>query len=344
MARMSGVGPVPAIGQGGLATPAAPVVTVGRYALRTEAPREGGRDVYALDPEFGCRVVLRKWVVNDDERSLKAAMLSLRHAVTAVVEARDERLRPVYDCIRDGRTVWFVHRCERGVSLEELSIRVALRAAAASPEASWWRRLFARRLAAADATSAPEAAMSRPEGFARLASRFAEALQRAHDMRAVHRNLSPRHLFVVDDDSSGVRITGFGVAALLDAAPGAGEWRQKGDAYRLRFAAPEVARDPRADADPRSDVYSLAASLLTVLHGDPPFLGVAAPSDLLVRARAGWPIPGPRRLPAWFDRRWRETFERALAPSVSDRFMTAAKFADSLRGVGSESSTAARGA
>src|SRR3954469_9538524 len=98
-----------------------------------------------------------------------------------------------------------------------------------------------------------------------------EALQYVHDQQIVHRDVKPANL-IDSPDKDGVVLVDFGVA------------RQMGDEEQVdagtvgigtpRFMAPEVFAGGTVSA--RSDVFSLAATLWTLLTGKPPVYGDSA--------------------------------------------------------------------
>jgi hypothetical protein len=99
-----------------------------------------------------------------------------------------------------------------------------------------------------------------------------EALQYVHDQQIVHRDVKPANLIDVPDPG-GVVLVDFGVARQI------GEEEQV-DAGTVgigtpRFMAPEVFAGGTVSA--RSDVFSLAATLWTLLTGKPPVYGDPTP-------------------------------------------------------------------
>jgi hypothetical protein len=127
-----------------------------------------------------------------------------------------------------------------------------------------------------------------------------EALQYVHDQQIVHRDIKPANLIDVPDPG-GVVLVDFGVA------------RQIGDEEQVdagtvgigtpRYMAPEVFAGGTVSA--RSDVFSLAATLWTLLTGKPPVYGdptplssvcQGAPERLEATIRSGLELLPERRM------------------------------------------------
>jgi serine/threonine protein kinase len=88
-----------------------------------------------------------------------------------------------------------------------------------------------------------------------------EALQYVHDQQIVHRDVKPQNVILAEQ---GIVLVDFGIARVLD------EEEQQGTVGigTPRFMAPEVFAG--GQVSPRTDVFSVAATLWTLIAGRPP--------------------------------------------------------------------------
>ena len=127
----------------------------------------------------------------------------------------------------------------------------------------------------------------RPREVAAIGAQLASALAAAHEAGIVHRDIKPDNVLIAEDGTA--KITDFGIS------------RAKGDtsvtatgilAGTPAYLAPEVAKG--GEADHRSDVYSLGATLYAVIEGHPPF-GVDDNAIAMLHKVAGGQMIPPRR-------------------------------------------------
>lgn len=103
------------------------------------------------------------------------------------------------------------------------------------------------------------------------------ALDAAHSAGTLHRDLKPENLLIGPYGET--RLGDFGIAALEDSAHTA-----TGHAsFTVGHVAPEQLRGQRADE--RSDLYSLASTLFTLMAGRTPFAGDGSEPPAVVLAR-----------------------------------------------------------
>ena len=157
----------------------------------------------------------------------------------------------------------------------------------------------------------------------RMGLAIAEALHAAHGAGLIHRDVTPSNIL---RGSDGPVLTDFGVAA----APAELAGTVALDRLTPPHAAPEALLRQAQDA--RSDVYSLASTLWTLLAGHAPFAaaGDLSPDPFEYREHALRhplpPVPRPD-VPEWLQ----ATLFRAMAKSPEDRYPNAEAFATALR-------------
>jgi tetratricopeptide (TPR) repeat protein len=94
------------------------------------------------------------------------------------------------------------------------------------------------------------------------------------------------------------------------------------------YMSPEQARGDLAALGPRSDVYSLGATLYGLLTGRPPFEG-DDPGAVLRAVQRG-AFPPPRALAPWVDRALEAVCLKAMALKPGDRYATPRTLADDV--------------
>jgi tetratricopeptide (TPR) repeat protein len=186
--------------------------------------------------------------------------------------------------------------------------------------------------AACDSTG-PQAALStlggvaRREylgGVARLGAQAAEALDYAHQLGVVHRDIKPGNLMV--DARGQVWVTDFGLALFQQGEPGL---TLTGDLVgTLRYMSPEQALAKRVVIDHRTDVYSLGATLYELLTLHPVFPGTDR-QELLRQIAFEEPAP-LRKLNKAVPTELDTIVLKALEKNPAERYATAQELADDL--------------
>ncbi len=136
-----------------------------------------------------------------------------------------------------------------------------------------------------------------------------ETLAFVHGKQIVHHDIKPMNVLFHADGT--IKIGDFGIA--------------NSDAGTRVYLPPEWFLGERSvRLDPRVDVYALGITLLELLIGKNPFVGLTQDEAILARIEHNFI---PKELPRWVQ----EVLLRATHPTPEMRFQTAADFADAIR-------------
>jgi tetratricopeptide (TPR) repeat protein len=159
---------------------------------------------------------------------------------------------------------------------------------------------------------------------ARLMLQAAEALDHAHQVGVIHRDVKPANLLV--DGRGNLWVTDFGLARLQNDAG----LTASGDLLgTIRYMSPEQAQPRRVPVDHRTDVYGLGVTLYELLTLQPAFPGDDR-RELLRRIVSEEPRR-PRRLNRAVPEDLEAIVLKAMEKSPADRYATAHDLADDLR-------------
>ncbi|HEX5407705.1 MAG TPA: protein kinase [Pseudonocardiaceae bacterium] len=152
-----------------------------------------------------------------------------------------------------------------------------------------------------------------------LLAQAGNALQAAHERGYVHRDVKPGNIMVSTDQAGKhvVKLTDFGIAKAADAAPVTRSGMVMGTAH---YIAPEQALGE--EAEPASDVYSLAVVGYECLVGHRPFLSENAVTVALMHIR-DLPPPLPPDVPPGM----RALIEATLVKDPRQRYRNGGEFA-----------------
>jgi WD40 repeat protein/serine/threonine protein kinase len=159
---------------------------------------------------------------------------------------------------------------------------------------------------------------------AQLGIQAAEALDHAHQLGVLHRDVKPANLLV--DSLGQLWVTDFGLAHMQSDA----RLTMTGDLVgTLRYMSPEQALAKRVVVDHRTDVYSLGATLYELLTLEPPFSGNDR-QELLRQIAFEEPRP-PRRWHKGIPAELETIVQKAMEKEPRERYATAAALAEDLR-------------
>ncbi len=166
-----------------------------------------------------------------------------------------------------------------------------------------------------------------------MALQVGGAIQAAHDLGIVHRDVKPQNLFVVDASFAGssqmfLKVLDFGVSKIVDRAD------EKTAPMMVlgtpHYMAPETAQGHAAEVDARSDQFSFAVVLFRALTGRKPF-DSSDPMAVLWQVVHVAP-PRIESLVAGIPSYAADAIARALSKEPSHRFTSVADFVRALFG------------
>jgi len=185
----------------------------------------------------------------------------------------------------------------------------------------------------ADTQREPQAAIStegsiRTAAFfrsvARLGIQAAEALEHAHQLGVVHRDVKPSNLIL--DTHGKLWISDFGLAQTQTGA----NITMSGDILgTLRYMSPEQAEGNRRILDHHTDIYSLGVTLYELLTLQTPF--DSDDRHKLIHQIIDSDPQSPRGLNPTIPRDLETIVLKAIAPEPEGRYATAGALADDLR-------------
>jgi serine/threonine protein kinase len=160
-----------------------------------------------------------------------------------------------------------------------------------------------------------------PGRAVRIIEQVARALQAAHKVGLVHRDVKPSNILVDDDDFA--YLIDFGIARGADQT----NLTSAGDVIgSLHYMAPERLRAQEADA--RADIYALACVLYECLTGSRPFPGDSMESQMAAHLTNPPPQPSTRHdVPAQLDM----VIARGMAKNPEQRYTTTIELANAAR-------------
>ncbi|HRQ38080.1 MAG TPA: protein kinase [Chloroflexota bacterium] len=260
--------------------------TFGRYEIRREIGRGGMATVYlAYDPRFRREVALKALPHQFTHDPMFRTRFEREAQTIAALE--HPAIVPVHDFGEENGQPFIVMRYMSGGSLSD--------------------RLKQGRLSLAAATA--------------VLTRIASALDRAHGIGVVHRDLKPGNILF--DQYGDAYLADFGIAKIAEATAAL---TGSGLVGTPSYMSPEQVKGENIDG--RSDIYSLGIILYEMLSGAQPYQATT-PWGILSK-HVNDPIPSILEQTADLPSQLDTIMTRALAKEATDRFQTAGELATAV--------------
>jgi serine/threonine protein kinase len=168
-----------------------------------------------------------------------------------------------------------------------------------------------------------------PEAEAvRLIAQVGQALDWAHQRKLIHRDVKPDNILIGSDGNA--KLTDLGLAKNLDSDFNL--TRTQSSLGTPNFMAPEQFEDAKR-AEPRSDLYSLAATLYMALTGELPFSGRSAKAVATIyKKKLANDIAPPSQLAPGLSPLVEAAILKGLRADRKERHASVREFVESLAG------------
>jgi serine/threonine protein kinase len=315
-------------GLGGPPESAEPCGRLGDFDILREVGRGGMGVVYeAAQVSLGRRVALKvlPFAATLDPRQLQR----FRMEAQAAALLHHPNIVPIYSVGCERGVHYYAMQYVEGQSLAEILAALAGPGGDGRPHAPPGTRPAgplskgATQPLAGLSTERSARGLGYFRSVARLGMQAALALEHAHQLGVVHRDVKPANLLV--DVTGNLWVADFGLARLRSHAG----LTLSGDTVgTLRYASPEQALAKRGLVDHRTDVYSLGSTLyeaLTLRHAYP-----GEGRDEVLRQLALAEPAAPRRLDPRIPAPLETVVLKAMAREPERRYATAQELADDL--------------
>jgi serine/threonine protein kinase len=289
--------------------------TLGDFRLVREIGRGGMGVVYeAIQISLARRVALKvlPFASTLDARQRQR----FENEARAAAQLHHGHIVPVFAVGCERGVHYYAMQLIQGLTLADVIDRLRSRSAPPAPGADTVQGLASVTQQAVDSRTFFHT-------VAEIGVQAAEALEYAHQMGVVHRDIKPPNLLL--DERGHVWVTDFGLARVTSRPGVTGTGDLVGT---LRYMSPEQAAGQPV-IDPRSDVYSLGATLYELLTQQPAFPA----NDLHANLRQVLeeePTP-PQRLNRALPSELDTIILKALAKQPEERYESAQELADDLR-------------
>jgi serine/threonine protein kinase len=297
----------------------ADVGELGDFRLLREVGRGGMGVVYEAEQiSLRRRVALKvlPFAAALDSRQLQR----FKNEALAAAHLRHENIVPVHTVGEERGVHYYAMQFIEGRSLAHLIADLRLQIADCPDKPA----MGTTSPAAALSTERSSGARGYWDWVANLGRQAALALEHAHAVGVVHRDVKPANLLL--DAAGQLWVTDFGLAQVAGDAGLTATGELLGT---LRYASPEQVLARQGVVDQRSDVYSLGATLYELLTLRPVFEGRDR-NELLRQIADQEPRP-PRALRPSVPRELETVVLKALAKVPSDRYPTARALAEDLQ-------------